>query len=177
MKNFVRRHRMTTAIGLIYVGLAIFYRALAVEALAHTVYYLKEMAWIMPVVFMMIVAIEVLIPKAFIVAQLGEASGIKGTVFAFLLGSISAGPIYAAFPIGTALLKKGATVGNVAIILCAWAVIKVPMLANEAKFLGASYMWARWGLTVVAIAVIGIVMNRNIERSSILKSEKGQRDE
>ena len=31
-------------------------------------------------------------------------------------------------------LKKGASISNIVIILSAWAVIKVPMLANEAKF-------------------------------------------
>ena len=43
------------------------------------------------------------------------------------------------FPIGKSLLSKGASITNIVIILSSWAVIKVPMLANEAKFLGSRF--------------------------------------
>jgi hypothetical protein len=38
--------------------------------------------------------------------SLGEGSGVRGVLFSFLLGSFSAGPIYAAFPVCKMLLKK-----------------------------------------------------------------------
>jgi ferredoxin len=72
-----------------------------------------------------------------------------------VLGSLSAGPIYAAFPIGKSLLSKGASIANIVIILSSWAVIKVPMLANEAKFLGIDFMIVRWILTVISILIMG----------------------
>ena len=45
---------------------------------------------------------------------MGEASGIKGTSIAILLGTVAMGPLYAAFPIGKSLLDKGASLYNVA---------------------------------------------------------------
>lgn len=51
------------------------------------------------------------------------------------------------------LHKKGASIRNIIIILSSWAVIKVPMLLNETKFLGPKFMIIRWILTVIAIII------------------------
>lgn len=102
----------------------------------------------------------------------GEKSGIFGNLLSLLLGSISAGPIYAAFPISKALISKGASVSNVVIILSSWAVIKVPMLANEAKFLGVSFMGIRWGLTVISILLMAWVMGKLIDKNDVVLVSK-----
>ncbi len=135
-------------------------RDMAFRALSNSSYYLIEMAQILPVIFMLTVAIDVLIPKEWIVKRLGSQSGIIGALLALAFGSLSAGPIYAAFPIAKTLHKKGASVGNVVIILSAWAVIKVPMLANETKFLGPDFMVLRWLLTVAFIFAIAFIMEK-----------------
>lgn len=146
----------------------------ALAALSSSAYYLKEMVTILPVIFMLTVAIDVLIPKEWIIKHLGERSGALGGFLSLLLGSVSAGPIYAAFPISKMLMKKGASVGNIVIILSAWAVVKVPMLANEVKFLGPSFMGVRWVLTVITIFAMGGVMNRLIDRKEVMA--KGQEE-
>mgnify|MGYP001243266241 CR=1 FL=1 len=128
------------------------------RAIDNSRYYLVEMAMIMPVIFLLTIALEVLVPKEAIVKHFGEGSGLWGNMLALILGSISAGPIYAAFPIGQALYKKGSSIANIAIIISAWAVIKIPMLANEARFLGVDFMIARWLLTVMAILGIAYIM-------------------
>ncbi len=123
------------------------------------------MLQIIPVVFILTSLIEAWVPKTVIMKNLGEESGIKGPVISLLLGSVSAGPIYAAFPICKMLLKKGASIANIVIILSAWAVIKVPMLANEAKFLGPRFMVIRWLLTTTSIFVMAYII------SAVLKKE------
>lgn len=138
-----------------------------VSALDGSLYYFKEMLIIMPVVFMMTVLIEVWIPKDMISKNLGDQSGTKGVLLALILGSVSAGPIYAAFPITKTLLKKGAGIMNIVIILSAWAVIKVPMLANEAKFLGAKFMVIRWVLTVLVIVIMGYMASLLVKPSQL----------
>jgi hypothetical protein len=50
---------------------------------------------------------------------------------------------------------------NLVIILSAWAVIKVPMLLNELKFLEFEFMAVRWVLTVIAIVVFFMDHNEN----------------
>jgi uncharacterized membrane protein YraQ (UPF0718 family) len=64
------------------------------------------------------------------------------------------------------LLKKGASISNIVIILSAWAVIKVPMLANEAKFLGVNFMAVRWVLTVTAIFVMAYMVGKIVKKGS-----------
>ena len=86
---------------------------------------------------------------------------------ALLLGSISAGPIYAAFPVSKTLLGKGASISNIVIILSTWAVIKVPMLANEIKFLGINFMGIRWVLTVTAIFFMAYITGMIVKKSDL----------
>ena len=161
MKELLKKNKLSFTIFLIYVGLLIFQKEKAFLAFGNSTYYLIEMAQILPVIFMLTVAIDVLIPKEWIVKRLGGESGFKGSILALAFGSLSAGPIYAAFPIVKILHKKGASIGNVVIILSAWAVIKVPMLANEAKFLGPRFMALRWILTVIFIFAIGLIMQKS----------------
>ena len=125
------------------------------------------MAQILPVIFLLTVIIEAWIPKEVITKSFGEKSGFGGNVLSLVLGSISAGPIYAAFPISKMLLKKGASVTNIVIILSSWAVIKVPMLANEAKFLGVEFMGVRWVLTVISILVMGYLIALIVKKEDL----------
>ena len=116
---------------------------------------------------MLTVVIEAWIPKEVIVKKFGENSGFSGNTLSLVLSSISAGPIYAAFPIAKMLLKKGASVTNIVIILNSWGVIKVPMLANEAKFLGVEFMAVRWVLTVISIVIMGYFISLIIKKEDL----------
>ena len=136
----------------------------ASTAIKNSIYYLIEMFEVLPVIFLLTVVIEALVPKEWIIKHFGEKSGLLGNLLSLVLGSISAGPIYAAFPISKMLMSKGASVANIVIILSSWAVIKVPMLANEAKFLGVSFMSTRWVLTVAAILIMAWLMGKMISK-------------
>lgn len=173
MKEILKKNKLSVVIAVAYILLIIIKKDMAFSALDNSTYYLIEMAQILPVIFMLIVSIDVLIPKEWIIKRLGKKSGIAGAALALAFGSLSAGPIYAAFPIAKTLHKKGASVGNVVIILSAWAVIKVPMLANETKFLGPDFMVVRWVLTVLFIFAIGLIMEKiHINIQNEKKSEK-----
>lgn len=151
----IKKFRLIIMVALAYGLLFVFNMELAIQAIGNSGYYLKEMLTIMPVIFMLIVAIDVLVPKELIVKRLGQNAGVKGGLLALVFGSLSVGPIYAAFPIVKMLLKKGASITSVVIILSAWATVKLPMLANEIKFLGFNFMAVRWVLTVAVIFAIG----------------------
>jgi len=161
--DYMKGHKVMPFVLLIYIVLAVTAPDKALQALSNSSYYLVEMIQIMPVIFLLTVSIDLLIPKSWILQNMGANAGIKGGLLALIFGSVSAGPIYAAFPVTKMLLKKGASVGNIVIILSAWAVIKVPMLANEAKFLGPTFMATRWVLTVMAIFTMAWVMNRTVK--------------
>jgi uncharacterized membrane protein YraQ (UPF0718 family) len=77
-----------------------------------------------------------------------------------LLGSLTVGPLYAAFPIAAILLKKGARVFNVIVFLSVKAAAEVPLVAMEAKFLGARFALLRLVLTFGASLIIGWIVER-----------------
>lgn len=139
----------------------------ALSSVNNSIYYLIEMIQVLPVIFLLTVVIDALVPKEMIMRGFGENSGIKGNLLALLLGSISAGPIYAAFPISKTLLGKGANISNIVIILSTWAVVKVPMLFNEVKFLGINFMIVRWILTVAAIFAMAYLTARFVKKTDL----------
>ena len=132
-----------------YIAMFIIDQNMGIASVKNSFYYIKEMIMIMPVIFVLTALLDLWVPKEKIMKYLGKEANAKGVVLSLALGSISAGPIYAAFPLCVMLHKKGASVRNLVIILSAWAVIKVPMLLNELKFLGFEFMAIRWVLTVI----------------------------
>ena len=153
----LKKNKLLLLVALMYLTVLILSPDKAAKSINNSVYYLVEMMQVLPVIFLLTVVIEAMIPKDMIMRGFGEKSGFRGNLLALLLGSISAGPIYAAFPISKALLGKGASIPNIVIILSTWAVIKLPMLANEAKFLGIDFMILRWVLTVIAIFLMAYI--------------------
>lgn len=131
---------------------------IAVKSIYNSAYYIKEMLMIMPVIFVLTALLDTWVPTETISRYLGKAAKSKGTFVAFVIGSVSAGPIYAGFPFCYTLYRKGASIQNVVIMLSAWAVVKLPMLLNEAKFLGGTFMVLRWILTVMAILIFSKLM-------------------
>lgn len=165
MINTVKKNKLLILVTLVYIFLFIAMKDKGVQSVKNSMYYVIEMLEIIPVVFLLTSIIETWIPREIIIKSFGEKSGVKGNIFSFLLGSFSAGPIYAAFPVCKMLLGKGASITNIVIILSTWAVIKIPMLANEAKFLGPRFMEIRWILTTISIFamahLISIIVKKN----------------
>lgn len=133
--------------------------------------YLLEMLSILPPVLILCGLFDAWVPKQTIERLMGEASGAKGASLALLFGTVAMGPLYAAFPIGKSLLEKGASLYNVAVFLCVWASIKIPMILFEVKFLGAEFALLRLALTIPAILVISGLM-KLIEARSIFHEAK-----
>ncbi|WP_461206141.1 permease [Clostridium sp. DL1XJH146] len=165
--NLFKKNILLAFVILIYIVLFIFAQDKAISSVDNSMYYVIEMLQIMPVIFLLTAILDAWVPKDAIVKNLGKDSGTKGILLSFVFGSISAGPIYAAFLVCKMLLNKGASVKNIVVILSAWAVIKVPMLANEAKFLGVHFMSIRWILTVISIVIIAYLVSLIVKREDV----------
>lgn len=175
IKQIIKKNKLLVFVILAYIILLIVMPQKAVASGRNSMYYVKEMLLIMPVIFILTSLIEAWVPKQTIIKGFGEDSGIKGSILSFILGSVSAGPIYAAFPVSKMLLSKGASVSNIVIILSSWAVVKVPMLANEAKFLGPRFVLTRWVLTTAAIFTMAYIVSKVVKKDDIpLEKEKEQ---
>jgi len=170
--KLIKNNKLPLVVLGIYFVLFLFSRDKAISAFGNSLYYLWEMIQVMPIVFVLTAIIEAWVPKDIIIDRFGEKSGFSGNVLALILGSISAGPIYAAFPISKMLLSKGASIANIVIILSSWAVVKIPMLANEAKFLGPSFMAVRWILTVISIFIMGYITSKVVGNEDLASNKK-----
>lgn len=78
--------------------------------------------------------------------------------------------IIIAFPMATALIKKGARLSNIIVFLSAWACIKIPQEMVELQFLGLNFMASRLILTIVFISIMALCIEQIIEWNK--KSEK-----
>jgi uncharacterized membrane protein YraQ (UPF0718 family) len=170
--KLMKKNKVLVFVILSYIILLIVYPQKAYESGKNSMYYVIEMLQVMPVVFILTSLIEAWVPRETIIKSFGEKSGFKGSVYSFLLGSFSAGPIYAAFPVCKMLLQKGASISNIVIILSSWAVVKVPMLANEAKFLGPKFMAIRWVLTTISIFIMAHIVSMLVKKEDMLIKSK-----
>ena len=168
-----RENLFAILVAVAYIALFILRPNMGTASLKNSAYYIKEMLMIMPVVFILTALLDLWVPKDKIIKYLGKDAKVKGIIFSLILGSISAGPVYAAFPLCVMLHKKGASIRNVVIILSAWAVIKVPMLLNEVKFLGFEFMAIRWVLTVAAIVIFLLTRVLRVHRNAPLTGAEG----
>ena len=156
---------------LAYGLISIINPSMGLASVKNSGYYIKEMLMIMPVIFVLTALLDLWVPKEKIMQFLGKDAKVKGLFLAFVIGSVSAGPIYAAFPMCTMLHKKGASIRNIVVILSSWAVIKIPMLLNEAKFLGLRFMIVRWLLTVAAIIIFSWLADKIIKDEDLPQGE------
>lgn len=168
----IKENLFLVFIVLAYAVIFIMKPQMGVQAVQNSGYYIKEMLLIMPVIFILTALLDTWVPKQTIMKYLGQGSKFKGIVLSFALGAISAGPVYAAFPICIMLHKKGATIRNIVIILSSWAVIKIPMLINEMKFLGPKFMIVRWILTVIAILIFSWIASRIVKDDDLPKENE-----
>ena len=102
-----------------YLAAFIYSPSVGVGSLSLTSDYLLEMIEILPAVFVITGLVEVWVPKETIMNTFGKGSGIKGRLISVLIGSFSAGPIYAAFPVTYTLIIKGSSISNIVLNLSA----------------------------------------------------------
>ncbi len=166
MIEMLKKYKFPIFIGLIFAVLFIVAPTTARQSTQLTWDYFKEMALIMPPVFLLMGLMEVWIPKDKIQKWLGSGSGFRGGLFSLILGTLPTGPLYVAFPMTATLLKKGASVSNMVIFLGAWAALKIPQLLVEIKFLGIYFTGLRFGLTLVALVIMGLIIEMIMRRYS-----------
>lgn len=123
-----------------------------------------EMLSIIPPIFVLLGLLDVWVQRETMIKLMGENSGLLGALIAFLMGSVAAGPLYAAFPIAGILLKKGSKLSNVLIFIGAWSTTKIPLLLFEASSLGWKFMITRFLINIVGIITIAFLIDKFLEK-------------
>lgn len=132
----------------------------AADAVTTIGYNLREMLLVIPPIFVLLGLMDVWVPRETLIRYMGRGSGPRGTLIAFVIGSLAAGPLYAAFPIAVVLLRKGSSFFNVMVFLGAWSTTKVPMFLFEYAALGGPFALTRLAANMPAILLIALVLSR-----------------
>lgn len=160
ISGLLKRYRAFLVLLLIYVLLFLFAPDIGKRSLSNTLSNIREMLMVLPPIFILLGLMDVWIEKETMMKYMGEGSGLRGTVLAFLMGSLAAGPLYAAFPVAGILMKKRVRLFNVFIFIGAWSTTKVPMLLFETSSLGAPFMLLRLLCNVIGIILIAIILEK-----------------
>jgi len=128
--------------------------SLGVSALVSAWFQFVSMLKIVPPIFLMIGLLDIWVPRETMIKLMGEKSGPVGVLIAFFIGTMSAGPLIAAFPVAQVMLKKGARYANVLFFLTIWASAKLPILFFQATTLGVEYTIIT-NITLILVYLIG----------------------
>jgi uncharacterized membrane protein YraQ (UPF0718 family) len=142
-------------------------REMAERAVNMTMYSFKEMASVLPPIFILLGLLDVWIHKDVMITHMGPNSGIRGILLALFLGSAAAGPLYGAFPVAAVLMKKGAKFSNVLIFIGAWSTTKIPMFLFEMASLGKPFAITRLLVDIPGIIIIAWVIEKIMNKNEI----------
>lgn len=166
-ENLFKQYRGIIIALIALVGLYFYNEVLGKMALENSLFQFKSMLLIIPPVFILLGLLDVWVERETMVKYMGEESGLKGSVIAFLMGSCAAGPLYGAFPVVALLLKKGAKFSNILIFLGAWSTTKIPMFIFEVSALGYKFAFIRLFLDIIGIYIIAQYMERSTSKEEL----------
>lgn len=175
MKELMKRYRLFLGMFILWIFVIIFNQEIGMKAIATAAFGFKEMIMIVPVVFILLGLLDVWVPKEIMIKHMGEASGLKGVVLAFMMGSFAAGPLYAAFPIALVLMKKEAKFSNILIFIGAWSTTKVTTLLFEISALGRAFTFTRLAINIPGVIVMSYLLDYFVvskEKENIYKNIK-----
>ncbi len=133
---------------------------------------LIEMLKVLPAIFVLVGLLDVWVSKETMIKLMGPDSGLKGYAIAFILGSVAAGPLYAAFPIAAILLKKRARYNYVIFFLGTWSSLKLPQLTFEAANLGITFTVLNVITAIVVLIVGAFIIEKILSEEDIKKIEE-----
>lgn len=165
--NIIKRYRFFIVTLTILGIVSIINKEVGLEAIDVTAYSFKEMALIIPPIFILLGLLDIWVPREIMIKFMGEKSGIKGVILAFLLGSAAAGPLYGAFPLAAVFMKKGVKFTNVIIFIGAWSTTKIPMFLFELSSLGASFAVTRLLIDIPGIIIIAYILRSIMSEDKI----------
>ena len=167
LKNFLKQY-LFFLITLVLLGILFIFKFDAgLKATDVVIYSFKEMLLVLPPIFILIGLLDVWIPKETMIRLMGEGSGFKGILLAFLFGTVAAGPLYAAFPVAIVFMKKHVKFSNIIILMGAWGATKIPMLLFEMTALGFKFALLRLVINIPVIIIIAYVMGILIKKDEI----------
>ena len=172
--KIIKRYYLPVLMLLLAVLLGVAFPEKQAAIVENMVANVREMVSIVPAIFVLMGLADVYVPRETVVKYMGEKSAFVGSFLAILLGALAAGPLYAAFPIASMMLRKGASFLNMMVFLGAWSTLKVPIFLFETSSLGAAFSITRWVTNVFVILAIAAVINTTVpaeEKEAIIEKQ------
>ena len=166
MSALLKRYRMFLVLSGASIALTLLAPDIGCTALSITKENTLEMLSFLPPIFILLGLLDVWIDRETMMKYMGNGSGMRGGLLAFILGSAAAGPLYAAFPMAGVLLKKGASLFNVFLFIGAWATTKIPLIMFETATLGFRFMMLRLTCNIIGIIVIAKILEWDARRNA-----------
>lgn len=155
----LKRYRMFLLFSGVGMALLLIAPDTGLKALSLTWDNVVEMLSFLPPIFVLLGLLDVWVDRETMMKYMGDNSGLRGHLLAFILGSAAAGPLYAAFPMAGVMLKKSASMMNVFIFIGAWSTTKIPLIMFETATLGFRFMILRLGFNIIGIFIIAKILN------------------
>ena len=169
VKALLKRYLFFIICFIVLVLITIFYRDLGVNSINVAFSSFKQMLQVVPPIMIILGLIDVWIPRETMMKYMGYNSGIKGVFISILIGSIAAGPMYAAFPFTKVLLKKGVKFSNIIIFMNAWCVTKISTLIFEFSSLGYKFTLARLLIDIPGVILMGYIVEALMSKDELDK--------
>lgn len=159
IKKLVKRYIFFITALLITIMITVFNDDIGLRSFNIAFSGFKQMISVVPPIMIILGLMDVWIPREAMMKYMGDDSGIKGISLAILIGSIAAGPMYAAFPFTKVLLKKGVRFSNIIIFMNAWCVTKISTLMFEISSLGYKFTLARLLIDIPGVIIMGYLVH------------------
>ncbi len=132
---------------------------------------LLEMLALLPCAFVLIALFDVWVKRETVERHFGKGSGVRGYLWGMLLGGMSVGGMYVAFPVAYSLFRKGAHLSVIFAYVGFAGVCRIPMTLFEASFMGGLFTTVRLAVSIPLVIVSSIVLGRVLERRGYEISE------
>ncbi|MDU4890385.1 MAG: permease [Clostridium sp.] len=147
----------------------LFHPAIAIKTVESASSSFIQMLVVLPPIMILLGLIDVWVPRETLMKYMGNDSGIIGIFLAMAIGSIAAGPMYAAFPFTAVLIKKGVKFSNVIIFMNAWCVTKISTLLFEISALGYKFTIARLIIDIPGVIIMGYLVYHLMGKDELTK--------
>lgn len=167
MKNLIKKYRFFVGTIVIVGIITMINKELGLKSLGIAGFSFKEMALVIPPVFMLLGLLDVWVSKETMIKYMGEGSGIKGIILSIIIGSAVAGPLYGAFPVAAVFMKKGVKFSNILVFIGAWSTTKISMFIFEMSSLGKSFAITRLLIDIPGIIIIAYILSAFVSKDEI----------
>jgi len=165
--NFLKRYSFFLISLLILILIFFFNWDLGAKSFISAQSSFIQMLSVLPPIMILLGLIDVWVPREALMKYMGKDSGFTGILVAILIGSIAAGPMYAAFPFTAVLLKKGVKFSNIIIFMNAWCVTKISTLLFEISAIGYTFTLARLIIDVPGVIIMGYLVERFMGKENL----------